>query len=634
MLARWMAVERWRIAKRPLPSLDRTELPARGVPPRAGASRIAAKWAGAPPLLILSLVLLGLVAGPSSAQVGVPTKSRIVRVYYPDLAAGNQVIVSFEASLLETDYAAGYHVLDASDSTIAILEAAGLQVEEDPFYQKKVEKIPNFPCYASVEETFAAAAAIASANPDLADWTDIGDSWQKTAGLGGYDIMVLVLTNETLSGDKPKLLVTCAIHAREYTTAQLCLDFAEDLVEGYGSDADATWLLDDHEIHLVLQANPDGRKQAEAGIYWRKNTNQNYCGPASLQRGADLNRNFPFAWNCCGGSSGWGCDPTFRGSFPNSEPEVAAVVDYGRTIFPDQRGPGSNDPAPADASGIFLDLHSYGELVLWPWGYTSAAAPNGSALQSLGRKLAFGNNYWPQQAIGLYPTDGTTDDFFYGELGVASIAFELGTAFFQSCSVYENTVRPANLPVLRYAAKIARAPYQLPSGPDVTSLSLSANTVLKGESVTLDASLDDARFSSANGFEPTQSIVAVEYSIDIPAWKGGAGVAMAPSDGNFNSVFEAAVVEIDTTSLSSGRHAIFVRGIDTSNQWGAPTAVFLTVQEPALVPALSLAARSLAALLLVAGGISVTRRWQPFRATQSGSPNSRSERGDRRFPLR
>ena len=47
-------------------------------------------------------------------------------------------------------------------------------------------------------------------------------------------------------------------------------------------------------------------------------------------------------------------------------------------------------------------------------------APNGTALQTLGRKFAYFNNYEPMQSIGLYPTDGTTEDFAYGELGLAA----------------------------------------------------------------------------------------------------------------------------------------------------------------------------------------------------------------------
>ena len=97
---------------------------------------------------------------------------------------------------------------------------------------------------------------------------------------------------------------------REYTTAELVTRFAEYLVTNHGIDPDATWLLDEHEIHLLLQTNPDGRRLAETGTFWRKNTNQAYCGANPTSRGADLNRNFAFQWACCGGSSGNVCDET------------------------------------------------------------------------------------------------------------------------------------------------------------------------------------------------------------------------------------------------------------------------------------------------------------------------------------
>ena len=83
--------------------------------------------------------------------------------------------------------------------------------------------------------------------------------------------------------------------------------------------------------------------------------------------------------------------------------------------------PALGAPAPGDATGVYIDVHSYSELVLWPWGFTSTDAGNGAALQTLGRKLAFFNGYEPDQAIGLYPTDGTTIDFGYEPAGSGSI---------------------------------------------------------------------------------------------------------------------------------------------------------------------------------------------------------------------
>ncbi|MGH2543393.1 MAG: carboxypeptidase regulatory-like domain-containing protein, partial [Ardenticatenaceae bacterium] len=258
-----------------------------------------------------------------------------------------------------------------------------------------------------------------------------------------------------------------------------------------------------------------------------------------------------------------------------------------RSIFPDQRDDPLDDPAPADATGVWIDLHSYSELVLWPWGFTGQPAPNGTALQTLGRKFAYFNDYTPQQSIELYPTDGTTDDFGYGDLGIGSFVFELGTAFFQQCSTFENTILPDNLPALLYAAKASRTPYLTPAGPDALNVALSSTTVAPGDPVTLDATLDDTRFNNSNGSEPVQPIAAAAYYVDVPPWSitpPPQPFTMTPADGAFNSPVEGATATINTSGLSTGRHTIFVRGRDNAGNWGAVSAAFLFVIDPDVSP--------------------------------------------------
>ncbi|MCA9934049.1 MAG: hypothetical protein KC415_09010, partial [Anaerolineales bacterium] len=573
------------------------------------------------PLLFLTLFALGLgvLLRPAAAsETAVPQSAApvlmpddlpdnpfyqfdllVVRVFYngrAELEAFTSWIEPWEV-VSEKGYAvvgvdaAGYARLQAMGYELELDEAMTLQVNQ-PLVNLpgQTEGIPGYACYRTVEETFATAQQIVADYPQLATWTDVGDSWEKSQGLGGYDMMVLRLTNSALPGPKPVLFVMSAIHAREYTTAELTTRFAEYLVQNYDSDPDVTWLLDYHEIHLLLQSNPDGRKQAETGISWRKNTNQNYCSPTSNYRGADLNRNFQFQWGCCGGSSGSQCSETYRGPYAASEPEVQAVQNYVMSIFPDQRGTSLTDPAPADATGIFLDIHSYSQLVLWPWGFTSTVAPNGPAMQTLGRKFAYFNGYEPDQAIGLYPTDGTTDDFAYGELGVAAYTFELGTNFFQDCGTFEGTILPDNLEALLYAAKSVRTPYLTGGGPDVLNVQLSSAAVAPGDSVTLTASVNDTRYNNQNGTEPTQPIAAAEYYIDVPPWitmTTPIPYPMSASDGTFNATIEGVTATIDTTGLSNGRHTIFVRGQDSGGSWGVVSAAFLFVVDPAVAPTIS-----------------------------------------------
>ncbi|WP_291144234.1 M14 family zinc carboxypeptidase [Dokdonella sp.] len=264
--------------------------------------------------------------------------------------------------------------------------------------------------------------------------------------------------------DRPKLVAFSSIHAREYAPAELMTRFAEWLVNGYGIDPEATWLVDHNDFRLILQANPDGRKQAETGLSWRKNTNNidGACGSGN-SIGIDLNRNFPFHWNITGGvgSSGNTCSETFRGPLRQSEPETDNLMGYvagtcnlagecSGGVFADRRS-GSIDPAsgnddggaaPDDTRGIFFDMHSYSDLVLWSWGDTAALAPNGTQLRTLGRRMAWFNQYDPQPAVELYPTDGTTDDSMYGLLGVPAYTFELDDAFFQSCGSFEGDTLP------------------------------------------------------------------------------------------------------------------------------------------------------------------------------------------------
>jgi len=513
----------------------------------------------------------------------------VVRVYYPDLATGNKVLISFKGAMLETNYEEGYHVMEATPEDIARLTNAGLRVEVDDTWVAQPQGdlhtllsqttgIPGYPCYRTVEETFATAQGIVNDHPDLAAWIDVGDSWEKSADQGGYDMMVLRLTHSAIPGPKPKLFLTGAMHAREYATAELVTRFAEYLVDGYGTDADATWILDHHEVRLMLQTNPDGRKQAETGLSWRKNTNQNYCGPTSTDRGADLNRNFSFQWNCCGGSSDDECNALYHGPYPASEPETQAAQGHMSVIFPDQRDPDLDAPAPDDATGIYIDVHAYGRLVLWPWGFTSSPAPNAAQLQTLGRKFAYWNDHSPEQAFGLYPTDGTSDEHGYGELGVASYCFEVGTTFFQSCSYFESNIVPGNIPAFVYAAKAVRTPYMTPAGPDAADLSLSNDPVPPGTSVTLSGTIDDTRFDNSNGTEPTQNIAAAEYYVDVPPWgTSPTAIPMSPSDGSFDSTVEGVEATIDTTGWSEGKHIVFVRGQDVDGNWGAFSAIFLTV---------------------------------------------------------
>jgi carboxypeptidase T len=510
----------------------------------------------------------------------------VVRVEFNRLEDAHDVIKSYEA--IKLDYAKKYMLLTPSLEDFKALRALAFErnfvvsidmaktLEQASRVRLKetgqIQGIPGYNCYCTLEKTYKKMELFAGAYPELASLEDIGDSWNKTQGQGGYDIFVLVLTNKNTIGNKPKTLITSALHPREYTTAELTIRFAEYLLENYGKDADVTWLLDYQEVHLIIQANPDGRKAAEGGVLWRKNGNSTHCEGSSRFYGADLNRNFAFAWGKLGADRP--CTETYRGSSAGSEPETQAIQDYLKKLFPDRRADDFSSPASNDTQGIYLDIHSFGELILWPWGVSKNPAPNHEALQTLGRKLAYFNGYTAEQAMGLRPTSGTSNDFAYGELGVPAYTIELGTDFFQDCDSFTQKIIPENFPMLLYAMKSSRTPYQLPSGPEMTGLEVAVTET----SVMLTAKADDTRYNSKNGKEKSQTISAAEYYLDIPPWVAGAVSQKLESvDGRFDEGLEGLRASIDLSALSQGQHTLYVRAKDGAGNWGVVSAVFVNV---------------------------------------------------------
>ncbi|WP_030156383.1 M14 family zinc carboxypeptidase [Glycomyces sp. NRRL B-16210] len=328
--------------------------------------------------------------------------------------------------------------------------------------------------YLTVDAVEARLDEVAAANPDLTVLHDIGDSWLKTQGQGGHDVYALCVT-KLADGDcatepdsaKPRFSVIAQIHAREIATGEIALRWIDKLVEGYGTDAEVTELLDTTELWVVPIANPDGVDIVASGgnnpILQRKNANDSN-GNCGTGLGIDLNRNSSFEW---GADSTNPCSETYQGPSAASEPETQALEDWLRALHPDQRGDAPDDPAPVDARDVFISLHSYGEYIIVPYGYTDQPAPNDTALRDLGAAMAASNGYFVgtnDDTVG-YDTSGTTDDFAYGELGVAAFTFEIGPGFgtcggfLPAYSCVDDTLWPENEGALLTAAQAAAAPY-------------------------------------------------------------------------------------------------------------------------------------------------------------------------------
>jgi len=426
--------------------------------------------------------------------------------------------------------------------------------------------------------------------PELSEVIDLGSAWEGLNGEHERRISVVRITNEDPQfgpiEDKPAFFLFANIHAREVATPELALRYIKTLLighrgqGGYGVDADTTWLVDHHVAYVLVMQNPDGHavNEVDANAFRRKNVNDgDGCGFSSAL-GVDLNRNHSFLWGCCDGSSGDPCSETFRGSSPASEPETQAFQNFFDTVMIDQNGPnGDNeipDAAPQDTTGVFITLHSFGDLILWPWNFFGMGAnPNADGLTRIGRKLAFYNDYSATDGDIGYDVDGASDDWVYGKYGIPSFTFEIGSGggscggFFPDFGCIDGTSSRdfwvENGPAFRYAHKIADTPYITSQGPDAFALNVNG--------VELTATLEDRRISG----ETERNILGAEYFIGAPGPEG-TGTPLSPADGSWGERNEIGEATVDIGGLPSGEHYVLVRG-RTSAGWGPLQGVWIDV---------------------------------------------------------
>ena len=470
--------------------------------------------------------------------------------------------------------------------------------------------ITDFPCYRTVEETNASLSGLASTYPDLATWLDVGDSRVKAEGPGpGYDIGVLKVTDSNAAGPKAPFVIIAATHAREYATAETATRFGEYLVENFGTDPDVTAFLRHVEVWIMPVHNPDGRKIAE-GEYniptgQRKNLRET-CVP--VPDGVDLNRNSEqfFRFSCdgvecpsSGGFSTFGCSELYTGpDWPNDggedpEPETIASNALMAMAFTDQRGTGLDDAAPDTAEGLFISIHTFGQLVLLPWEARWTDPPNFEGLRTLGRRFGHRLPFYVvcQDCFGT--ASGTNVDEAYGRYGVAAYTFELGDKFHQECEDeggvdFENEVWPQALDALLLGLKSARRPYLEPGGPEVHSLSWTTISFLPGEQIAITGTADDTRVDwtdqgdsslSDKAAQPEHDVTGVFYSIELPPWDPSAVlVPLAPADGTYDSSTEGFTGFIDTTGLGAGPHLVWIVAEDdefVGGQMGVASAVLV-----------------------------------------------------------
>lgn len=309
----------------------------------------------------------------------------------------------------------------ADDAEAARLRARGLQLVPLPELPlprapRAGQFPPGYTGYHTYDELVAELDSLAATHPGLVQVAGYGTSFE-----GRKLPLVKVSDNVGTDEDEPEVLFTCAQHAREHLTVEMCLHTVRRLATGHGSDPALTELVDGRELWVMPMTNPDGAEyDIASGIFamWRKNR-QPVEGSSEI--GTDLNRNWATRWGCCDGSSGDPADPTYRGPSPFSAPETARIRDWveSRVIGGEQQ------------ISAHIDWHTFSELVLWPYGYTESDtgpgldAQDAATFRELGEAMAATNGYAPQQSSDLYITDGGMNDWMWAEHGIWSFTLEM-----------------------------------------------------------------------------------------------------------------------------------------------------------------------------------------------------------------
>lgn len=332
------------------------------------------------------------------------------------------------------------------------LQRAGLPME---VLGREPAAVPIDPAYHTFEEVEAFLQAVTAEHADITFLTVIGRSH------GGRPVYAVKISDFPQSDeeDEPAVLLYSLLHAREHLSTEMALYALEALTSGYGVDGMVTNLVNTREIWVLPNMNPDGDVYDVSGgyyHYWRKNRRPN----PDASYGVDLNRNFGYRWGCCGGASDRPRDEAYRGPAPFSEPESSALRDF--------------VPAHPNIT-LALGFHTYGEMILWPYGYTFDAAPpdmdpvDRQVFQIMAGRMAELNGYHPMQASQLYLTDGSADDWLYGTEGIYAFTFEMYPRY-STPGFYppgDDILRESarNWPAILYAMSAADAPRKVAGEP-------------------------------------------------------------------------------------------------------------------------------------------------------------------------
>ncbi|XP_017840098.1 carboxypeptidase B-like [Drosophila busckii] len=308
-----------------------------------------------------------------------------------------RVVVSPEQrssfQLLLQEQGLSYELL--SDNLEAVLAKEFAQRSLVPLKQSGKGRLSTERYY-NYEEIMNYIADLAARYPKRVYVRTVGWSYEQRA------LKTITITNGDGRANKKVVFVDGCFHAREWISPASVLYIIDQLVEHFEENA---YLLKDFDWIIQPLVNPDGYEHTQTGSTARmfRKTRQPYRQLGLTCYGADPNRNFDYHWNEEGASSS-PCVDNYAGPHPFSEREAIVIRDLINSL--------------ADRGVMYLSMHSYGNYLLYPWGWTSdlpntwqdqddVARAGGDAI-----KAATGTDYTVGSATNvLYIASGISIDY-------------------------------------------------------------------------------------------------------------------------------------------------------------------------------------------------------------------------------
>jgi len=276
------------------------------------------------------------------------------------------------------------------DYEVIVSDVEKLIQEERESLNNRAPEADFFTAYHTYDEIVAYLKNITSVYSKIATYVpSIGKS------IEGRDIPAVIINS---GNSAKKVWLSGGQHAREWVSHSTTLFLLSQLLTGYGVNATATRLVNKASFVIVPIVNPDGYVYTWAtNRLWRKNRRHN----SDNTYGVDLNRNWDDHW-CESGASKVPSSDTYCGTSAFSEPESKSTAAY------------ITANAPFDAA---IDLHSYSQLILRPYGWARTVPPNEATLKTVGDgmaaaiRAAHAKVYTSEHIYDLYLASGSIEDW-------------------------------------------------------------------------------------------------------------------------------------------------------------------------------------------------------------------------------